>query len=263
MKKRTWIAVGLAGCALLALIGTLAFPKDKGEMIRTVQVIRTITHDTQAFSQGLAIANGELYEGTGHYGQSTLRRLDLSTGKILANVPLAPQYFGEGITIMDGKIYQLTWKERVCIVYDLATLQPINTLSYGPELNEGWGLANDGKNLYLSDGTAGIRILDPQTFKQVRRIRVKSGPRPIEKLNELEFVDGELWANIWYSDRIARISPENGEVLGWIDAAHLYPLSKRPTREHVLNGIAYDPITKRLFLTGKNWPSIFEIKVNN
>ncbi len=258
MSKKTWLGLGVVGCTLIAIIATLAFPKEGPAVITPVTLVATYQHDPQAFSQGLVVKGEELFEGTGQYGNSGLRRVELQTGRVLASVALGNQYFGEGITLLNGKIYQLTWKEQLCIVYDAATLRQLDTLRY---TGEGWGLANDGKHLYLSDGTSTIRVLEPDSFKVVRRLRVHSGPRKIDKLNELEFVDGELLANVWYSDHIARISPTSGELLGWLDASQLYPAAQRPSREHVLNGIAYDADTKRLFLTGKNWPQLFEVEV--
>ncbi len=258
VSNKVWLGLGVVGCTLLAIIATFAFPTETSAVITPVTLVAAYQHDPQAFSQGLVVNGEELFEGTGQYGSSGLRRVDLQTGKILNSVQLGNQYFGEGITLLDGRIYQLTWKEQLCIVYDAATLRQLTTLRY---TGEGWGLANDGKLLYLSDGTSTIRVLDPTTFRVVRRLRVHSGPRKIDKLNELEFVDGQLFANVWYSDHIARISPQTGEILGWLDASQLYPAAQRPSREHVLNGIAYDAQTKRLFLTGKNWPQLFEVEL--
>ncbi len=258
MSRKVWVGVGAVGCAIIGIIATFAFPTESVGNVQLVKPVAAFPHDPQAFSQGLVIDNGQLFEGTGQYGNSTLRRVELETGRIISSLPLGPQFFGEGITLLDGKIYQLTWKEEQCIVYDAATLQPLSTLRY---TGEGWGLTDDEKVVYLSDGTSSIRVLDPKTFKVLRRIRVHAGPRKIDKLNELEFVNGEILANIWYSDHIARISPATGEVLGWLDASQLYPAAQRPSREHVLNGIAYDSTTKRMFLTGKHWPQLFEVEL--
>lgn len=248
------IVVGL----LLIAIVSLAMPGDDRIPIQTVTVVASYPHDAGAFTQGLVIDGGILYEGTGHYGQSTLRRVELETGRVEKSMSLASDYFGEGITLLGEQIFQLTWKEGVCFLYDKQTLAPTGTLRYS---GEGWGLTNDGEHLYLSDGKSNIHVLDPKTLKPIRRIRVKQGRRLIDKLNELEFVEGEIYANIWYSDHIARIDPTSGEVLGWIDCSQVYPAARRPDREHVLNGIAYDSVTKRLFITGKNWPQLFEIQV--
>lgn len=234
-------------------------PGDASIPVHTVTVIARFPHDSTAFTQGLVVEDGVLYEGTGHYGESTLRRVDLESGVVDKSMSLAANYFGEGITLLGEQIFQLTWQQGVCFLYDKQTLAPTGTLRYS---HEGWGLTNDGQHLYLSDGTSTIRVLDPKTLKAVRRIRVKQGRRLIDKINELEFVDGEIYANIWYLDQIARIDPSNGEILGWIDCSQIYPASSRRDREHVLNGIAHDRTSGRLFVTGKNWPHLFEIKVN-
>jgi glutaminyl-peptide cyclotransferase len=258
-KTMNWKALcglGIVGCVLVATVATFAFPKDDTPAVKPLKLVASFNHDAQAFSQGLVIRDGEMFEGTGQYGSSTLRRVDLESGKVLASVPLRNEFFGEGITLLGDTIYQLTWKENVCFAYDRKTLKQIGSFRFS---DEGWGLTNDGKELYLSDGTSNIRVLDPKTFKVTRRLRVHVGARKIDKLNELEFVNGEILANIWYSDHIARISPKNGAILGWLDASHLYPADKRPSREHVLNGIAYDTQSKRLFITGKNWPQLFEV----
>jgi glutaminyl-peptide cyclotransferase len=258
LSRKAWTGIAIIGCAILGFAATFAFPREDGVVVKPVKLIAAYPHDPQAFSQGLVVTGNELLEGTGQYGTSSLRRVELTTGRVLASVPLRNEFFGEGVTLLNGKIYQLTWKEQVCFVYDAATLQHIATYNY---TGEGWGLATDGKVLYMSDGTSTIRVFDPETFKLLNRLRVHIGPRKIANLNELEFVEGELLANIWYSDHIARISPTSGEVLGWLDASHLYPAAQRPSREHVLNGIAYDAQAKRLFLTGKNWPHLFEVEL--
>ncbi|MCR9293100.1 MAG: glutaminyl-peptide cyclotransferase [bacterium] len=223
-----------------------------------VRVVNQFPHDSQAFIQGLAVDGDTVYEGTGQYGRSELRTVDLTTGKIASKQNLHPNYFGEGITVFGDRIFQLTWKERVCIVYDKNTLKPLGVYNYP---DQGWGLANDDRHLYMSDGSNRIRVLDPSNFKLVRKIRVRDGRRNIDNLNELEFVDGHLWANIWYEDRIAKIDPASGDVVAWIDCSQVYPAHTRPDREHVLNGIAYDATTGRIFITGKNWPKLYEIEI--
>lgn len=221
-----------------------------------VKVLAEYKHDPSSFSQGLCVENEKIFEGTGKYGASLLRRIDLSTGMVEAEVKLDAKYFGEGITIFGDRIYQITWKERVCIVYDKTTFKALGALPYQ---GEGWGLTDDEENLFMSDGTSTIRVLDPQTMRIVRSIRVRDGRRQLSKLNELEYVNGEIYANVWYEDQIARIDPKSGNVKGWIDCSSVYP--NRRDREHVLNGIAYDPESRRLFITGKNWPNLFEIEV--
>ena len=214
-------------------------------------------HDPSAFTQGLAIHAGQLYEGTGQYGASTLRRVDLTTGRPEKQRALGPQLFGEGIAILDGLVYQLTWQSGVVVVYDLETFEVERTMRYA---GEGWGLTHDGRQLIMSDGSATIRFRDPSTFAVTREIEVRAAGVPLARLNELEYVDGEIWANIWYDDRIARIDPADGKVLGFVDLGTLYPQNARSS-EAVLNGIAYDAASKRLFVTGKNWPQLYEIEV--
>ncbi|RMF37576.1 MAG: glutaminyl-peptide cyclotransferase [Planctomycetota bacterium] len=230
---------------------------DSAPTLRAV-IVREFPHDPAAFCQGLAAEGSKLYEGTGQYEHSVLRRVDLSSGTIEAEMRLAPQYFGEGVALYGDRIYQLTWKSRICFLYDKATMKYVGVLRYS---GEGWGLTTDGTRMYLSDGTSTIRILDPQTFRVLDRIRVKDGRRYVDDLNELEFIDGHIWANVWYEDRIAQIDPSSGKVVAWIDCSHIYPAHQRPSREHVLNGIAYEATTGRIFITGKNWPKLYEIQV--
>ncbi len=254
-----WRVFGFSIVAVLLLIaGAAALPWRSGVPTETVRIVRQFPHDPAAFSQGLVIVNGQLYESTGQYKQSSLRKVDLTTGQVQQIVPLSDEYFAEGITVLGNRLYQVTWKERLAIVYELPDLRPIASFRYD---GQGWGLTNDGRELILSDGSSKLRFLNPETFAETRSVTVTEGIRRIDKLNELEYVNGEVWANIWYSDRIARISPKTGEILGWINAGSLWPASRRPSREHVLNGIAYDASTKRLFLTGKNWPNLFEVEV--
>lgn len=218
-------------------------------------VVATYPHDPQAFTQGLAFHEGALYEGTGQYGRSSIRQVDIETGAIQRITPLNRLYFGEGIAILGNRLYQLTWQNGVGFVYDLDTFQQIASFRYE---GEGWGLTHDGENLILSDGTATLRYLDPETFAVVRTLRVTDAGRPVLRLNELEYVNGEIWSNVWYDERIARISPETGEVIEWEDLSTLYPRALR-LADDVLNGIAYDADNDRLFVTGKNWPQLFEL----
>ena len=231
----------------------------KGE-VWGFKVVATYPHDRTAFTQGLVFADGHLLEGTGQKGDSSLRRVDLDTGKIEKIASLNSHYFGEGITVLNNNVYQLTWQNRIGLVYDVDTFDVKKTFQYS---GEGWGLTTDGKRLIMSDGSAIIRFLDPETFEVVKRISVhrRDSKEKIGRLNELEFVNDEIWANVWYEDHILRISPKDGEVLGWIDLSSLYPRNKRGSVEEVLNGIAYDAKKKRLFVTGKNWPQLFEISV--
>jgi glutamine cyclotransferase len=221
-----------------------------------VEIVRSYPHDVRAYTQGLAFEEGVLFEGTGQYGQSTLRRVELESGRVLQSVSLPNNMFGEGITVRGGEVIQLTWRNQVGIVYDKATFRELRRFRYS---GEGWGLTHDGTHLILSDGSSTLRFLDPKTFRVVRQLMVRSGGRRVANLNELEYVRGEILANIWYKDYIARISPANGEVLGWIDLQTLVPPGM--DREECANGIAYDAKHDRLFVTGKNWPQLFEIRL--
>jgi glutamine cyclotransferase len=222
-------------------------------------LVRAFPHDASAYTQGLAYRDGFLYEGTGRNGQSSLRKVRLETGEVIQHVDLGAEFFGEGITIIKDKVFQLTWKSGVGFVYDLKSFRLLRTFAYS---GEGWGLATDGRELLLSDGTSEIRVLDAESCQQKRRLRVHDGTTPIDQLNELEFVEGQIFANVWHSNRIARISSQTGNVVGWIDLTELLSPIYRLEPEAVLNGIAYDPIRKRLFVTGKLWPSVFEIRLS-
>lgn len=225
----------------------------------TVTVVRVFPHDTSAYTQGLAYRDGFLYEGTGRNGHSSLRRVRLETGEVLQRVDLGAEYFGEGITILNDKVFQLTWTSQTGFVYDVHDFHLLRRFSYS---GEGWGLASNGRELFLSDGTAEIRVLDPESFHEKRRIKVHDRSAPVDQLNELEFVDGQIFANVWHTNRIARISPQTGDVVGWIDLTGLLSSVYRLEPEAVLNGIAYDSTRKRLFVTGKLWPSVFEITLS-
>jgi glutaminyl-peptide cyclotransferase len=225
----------------------------------TFGIVRAFPHDTSAFTQGLAYHDGFLYEGTGLNGRSSLRKVRLETGEIVQHADLGPDFFGEGITIIQNKVVQLTWKSEVGFVYDLKDFHLLRRFSYS---GEGWGLATNGREIYMSDGSSEVRVLDGQTLQERRRIKVHDGPTAVDQLNELEFVEGEIFANVWQSDRIARISPQTGEVVGWIDLNGLLSPIYRLESGAVLNGIAYDPIHKRLFVTGKLWPNVFEIRIS-
>lgn len=259
--RSTWIWLSVALLAITAAGLTVAGPfspfRKRGPEVSTVEVVQSFPHDAGAFTQGLIWSGDVLLEGTGKYGASTLRKVDLESGRVELSVPVDPKIFGEGITELNGKIYQLTWENHFGLIYDRATFQILGTFRYS---GEGWGLTNDGSQLILSDGSSTLRFLNPETFEVTRRVIVRGPSGVVDKLNELEYVDGEIYANIWYADRIARISPEDGKLLGWIDCSQVYPAHRRD-REAVLNGIAYDPSTRRLFITGKNWPKLYEIQV--
>jgi glutamine cyclotransferase len=256
-RRLAFLAAGVVAIVALAVAGWGQLGARRGPQIAGFKVAAAYPHDPSAFTQGLAIEAGRLYEGTGQYGASTLRRVDLATGRVEKQRALAPQYFGEGIAILDGLVYQLTWQNGVVFVYDLETFEVERTMRY---TGEGWGLTHDGRQLIMSDGSATIRFRDPATFAVTREIEVRAEGVPVTRLNELEYIDGEIWANIWYEDRIVRIDPADGDVLGFLDLAALYPQSVRSS-EAVLNGIAYDAASRRLFVTGKNWPQLYEIEV--
>ncbi|HEX8812711.1 MAG TPA: glutaminyl-peptide cyclotransferase [Terracidiphilus sp.] len=221
-------------------------------------VIHTFPHDPHAFTQGLIYEDGHLYESTGQYGESSLRMVDLETGRVLQKQPVAKEYFAEGLASWGSTLIQLTWQEQTAFVYDRFSFRQLRTFRYP---GEGWGLTSDGKQLILSDGTPELRFLDPATFHELRRVTVKDHGLPVDNLNELEMVRGEIYANVWHSDKIARISPRTGAVLGWIDLTGLLPANLRSSSEAVLNGIAYDAVHDRLFVTGKLWPRLYEIRV--
>jgi glutaminyl-peptide cyclotransferase len=221
------------------------------------QVVRVYPHDSNAFTQGLQFVDGVLYEGTGLNGRSSIRKVKLETGEVLKRRDVPAQHFGEGIAVWKTDLIELTWQSQVAIVYDKDTFEQRRTFTYS---GEGWGLTHDGTNLIMSDGTEYLRVLDPATFQVRKRIRVMAGQVPLRNLNELEFVKGEVLANIWTTDYIARINPETGRVVGYLDLRGLLTASERPS-DGVLNGIAYDAQRDRLFVTGKLWPKLFEIRV--
>lgn len=221
------------------------------------QVVRVYPHDAKAFTQGLIFVGGHLYESTGLTGLSSVRMVDLATGQILKNYAMPQEYFGEGLTEWGGTLVQLTWQAQKGFVYDREKFTLLKTFPYE---GEGWGLTHDAKQLIMSDGSAYLRFLDPKTFRETGRVQVTDAGRPVEKLNELEYVRGEIFANVWQTDKIARISPRTGKVLGWIDLSGIIDKSQLG-RDAVLNGIAYDAAGDRLFVTGKLWPKLFEIKV--
>lgn len=219
-------------------------------------VVNTYPHDRRAYTQGIVFLDGVLFESTGLRGRSSLRRVELESGRVLERRTLLPPYFGEGITILDDRIYQLTWTSGVGFVYERESMKLVREFRYGVE---GWGITHDGSRLIVSDGTSTLYFWDPETLLETGRLTVRDRGVRVENLNELEYIDGEIYANIWMQDRIARISPETGKVLSWIDLTGL--LERRSGGEDVLNGIAWDPSGKRLFVTGKLWPKLFEIEL--
>lgn len=252
---RRWaVLAALFCCGCICVVWVLAH--ERAPPTYAFEVVRIFPHDPKAYCQGLVFADGVLYESTGKFGESTLRKVELATGKELQSRPLDRNLFGEGLTLWNDRLIQLTWQNNFGIVYDRDTFREVRRFGYN---GEGWGLTQDGRQLIMSDGTATLRFLDPKTFQVSRRLLVQSQGRRVDQLNELEYVRGEIFANIWYKDQIARISPQTGEVTGWIDLHGLLP--ERPDREAVLNGIAFDRETDRLFVTGKNWPKLFEIRL--
>ena len=263
-----WTVVGVvAAFGALALWGRLQTP-DAPAQAETVRprVLGALPHDPSAFTQGLVVDRGAFVESTGLYGSSDVRRVEIATGRVLARRALDSLYFAEGLAIAGDRVYQITWKEQRAFVYDRATLAPLDTLAY--TVAEGWGLAHDGRHFLLSDGSATLYRIDPATFGVVGRVEVRDGTYPVTNLNELEYIPagaggsagtgaGVLLANVWGTERVAVIDPESGRVLRWLDLSGLR--ATLPGATDVLNGIAYDPATRRLFVTGKLWPSVFEL----
>lgn len=233
-------------------------PSAKVTPVYTYKIINAYHHDPGAFTQGLVFEDGFLYEGTGIYGRSSLRKVELETGKVLQIRKLSDQYFGEGITIFSDTIIQLTWQSRVGFVYRKESFDVVSQFHYS---TEGWGITHDGVHLIMSDGTSTLYFLDPETFEVVNHVDVHDGTTPVTDLNELEYIQGEVYANVWQTDFIARIDPQTGAVVGWIDLKGLLPPGEHGAHVDVLNGIAYDVEHDRLFVTGKLWPTLFEIEL--
>jgi glutamine cyclotransferase len=258
------VNVLFSSIAALAAAGSLmataaAQPAASKAPVSGYQVVNVFPHDRQAFTQGLQYVDGFLYEGTGQHGQSGIRKVKLETGEVLQYQALDSRYFGEGITVWGETLIQLTWQSELGFVYDRKTFKQLRTFTYQ---GEGWGLTHDGKRLIMSDGDArgALRFLDPTTLKETGRLVVRDGGRPVDDLNELEYVRGEILANVWNTHRIARISPKTGAVTGWVDLTGLLT-PREAAGTDVLNGIAYDAAGDRLFVTGKYWPKLFEIKI--
>jgi glutamine cyclotransferase len=222
----------------------------------TYQIVNILPHDPNAFTQGLVFEDGLFYEGTGLKGRSSLRRVDVKSGQVRQQHDLAPEFFGEGIALWNDRIIQLTWQEKVAFIYDKTTLAELGQFSYA---TEGWGLTSDGQRLIMSDGSDTLFFRDPETFEEIGRVQVLYQGQPVFKLNELEFINGEVFANIWQTNYIVRIDPTSGQVVGVIDLTGILDNVPLMQPADVLNGIAYDAATDRLFVTGKLWPAIFEI----
>ena len=233
-------------------------PESTAIPVYTYEVVNEYPHDPAAFTQGLQFVDGVLYEGTGLRGRSSLRKVDLETGEVLQQIDLDREYFGEGIDVIGDRIYQLTWQNKVAFVYDRETFAEVGRFDYS---TEGWGLTFDGTDLIMSDGTATLYRRNPETFAVIDRVQVQAGDDLVPLLNELEYVNGEVYANVWQTNKIARIDPTTGQVVGWVDLTGLLDKSTITDPVDVLNGIAYDAETDRLFVTGKLWPTLFEINL--
>jgi glutamine cyclotransferase len=232
--------------------------QETGGLQQDYEIVNVYPHDPNAFTQGLVIIDGRLFESAGQFGQSNIREVDLETGRVLRQHDLEAKYFAEGLTAWRESLVQLTWTAGTAFVYDRASFKLLRTRAYA---GQGWGLTHDGRRLILSDGSPDLRFLDPETFEETGRVTVREGGRPVIELNELEFVRGEILANVWHADRIARINPSSGDVLGWIDLSGLLAPGEVTDPEAVLNGIAYDAARDRLFVTGKLWPKLFEVRL--
>lgn len=256
------LLVGVASCKkeIQAPPTPIANPPQPATVVPsyTYEVVNTFPHDPNAFTQGLQVVDNHFIEGTGLEGKSDLRKVDIKTGKVLKSVKLADYYFGEGITVLNGKIYQLTYTSGIGFVYDLNTFSKIDSFRYQ---GDGWGLTNDGTHLIMSNGTDKIMFLDPNNEQIVSTISVKEGVYSIHQINELEYINGEIYANVWQTDRIIRIDPKTGAVNSSIDLKGILPAAEQSMKTDVLNGIAYDAKGDRIFVTGKNWPKVFEIKL--
>lgn len=259
MKIILPLAALLIVCGVVAQTPVKSTAKKAGPTpVYGYQIVHMYPHDRSAFTEGLEYHDGFLYESTGLNGRSSLRKVKLETGEVVQRIPLSNQYFGEGITINGDQIVQLTYKTEVGFVYSLNDFHILRQFEYK---GEGWSLTHNATSIFMDDGSNEIRVWDPKTLAERRRIKVHDGSRSIDNVNELEYVEGELYANIWQTDRIARISPVTGAVTGWIDMSGILSPMYRNGSEDVLNGIAYDAVHKRLFVTGKLWPNLFEIRI--
>jgi glutamine cyclotransferase len=243
---------------LVAALTAVAFACQGSGAQSDFEVLRRFPHDTTAYTQGLLYVDGQLYESTGEWGRSQVRRVDLETGQVQASVRLPNDRFGEGLALLGDKLYQLTWQNNVGYVYEASTLALVDSFAYE---GEGWGLATDGTSLIMSNGTANLRYLDPETFEVTQEVSVHDQGSALTSINELEYIDGVLYANIYQSDRMVRIDPVTGEVQAWFNLRGLLPQDERSRTTDVLNGIAYHEGTGNLLVTGKFWPALFEIRL--
>ena len=251
------------GNLLIVLVSALTivgFTCQGGGGSADYEVVSRFAHDVNAYTQGLVFVDGQLYESTGQLGRSDVRRVNLETGQVEASVRLADDRFGEGLALLGNRLYQLTWQTQVGYVYEASTLALVDSFTY---TGEGWGLATDGTSLIMSDGTENLRFLDPETFEVTREVTVQDQGSSLRSINELEYIQGVLYANIYQSDRMVRIDPNTGEVLDWYNLAGLLPSNERSRSTDVLNGIAYHEGTGNLLVTGKFWPALFEIRLRD
>lgn len=235
-----------------------ARPPAKQATVRAWSVVRTLPHDSMAFTQGLIVRNGVFLESTGQYGQSSVRRVAIATGAVQRRVAMDPMVFGEGMTELNGILYVLTWQNQKGFKLDATTLKTLGSFTY---TGEGWGLTTDGTKLYMSNGTDMIAVYREGSFVFERFISVTLNGNPLRNLNELEWIDGAIWANVWQTDQIVRIDPSTGAVTDIVDLATLYPAAARGPFADVLNGIAYDSASKAIYVTGKNWPTMYQIAI--
>jgi glutamine cyclotransferase len=254
-RRNPFLVLGLI---LTAALNPAAAWAAENPPVRGYRVLAVHPHDPDAFTQGLLIHDGRMFESTGQYGRSTVREVDWRTGRIVRQKPLPSSYFGEGLVWSNGRLIQLTWKRGRALVWDPDRLELIGSFAYQ---GQGWGLTSDGRRLFRSDGSDRLIIHDPDTFQEIGRLRVTAGGEPVRRLNELEYIDGRIWANVWQTDRLARIDPDTGEVLDWVDLGGLMDSVPYAGRIDCLNGIAHDPETGRLLVTGKYWPRLFEIEL--
>jgi len=256
LSKQLLLTIGVV-LATLAVTAAASPPQTIGASVQRVRILERFPHDPEAFTQGLAYDAGQLYESTGTYGQSTLRRVDLQTGRVEQLRRLPDRLFGEGIVVWGERIVQLTWRAGIGLIYGRDSFEPLARFDYS---GEGWGITTDDHAWIISDGSHQLRFIDPRDQRELRRISVHDGVKILRQLNELEYIDGEVWANVWYQDYIVRIDPADGTVLGYLDLSDLWPDGQPRAREAVLNGIAWDVAGRRLFVTGKYWPTLFQIE---
>jgi glutamine cyclotransferase len=253
-----YLALGLLTALTIAFSLSDCVSTSQPDTVYKYSIVNTYPHNPNAYTEGLAFDNGYLYEGTGRYGSSSLRKVDLTTGDVVQVHSLPAEYFGEGITVHDDNIIQLTWQSRTGFVYGKDSFNLLRQFTYP---TEGWGLTCDGERLIMSDGTSILQFLNPVTFQPMGQIEVRDNDKPVNNLNELEYVKGKVFANVWKTDRIVIIEPSDGHVTGWIDLSGLLQTQNYSGRVDVLNGIAHDAPTDRLFVTGKLWPFLFEIRL--